>query len=432
MTISFQTSYFKGMDDKTLFTKILGIKLPWFITRIEADTLKERVDIYIDHEPDIRVACPECGGFYAMHDHSPKRVYRHLNTCHLSTFIHVCLPRVKCPEHGVKQIVSEFGENNSEMTFALEKFVIELAQECSTSAIERLYGLSWDSGWNVVERAVARGFSRKEHKVPAHIGVDEKSFANGHKYETLVYDIDRGTVEFVFDERQQESLEAYYSQFSKQELSGIKAIAMDMWDAFIAATKAFVPDAERKIVFDRFHVMRYVVDAVDKVRKEENDMLQKQGISILKGTKYFWLYSKENIPAFRAEEFSELRNQDLKVSRAWSIKENIRNLWNYQSEGWMRRYFKKWYWWATHSRLKPMIKAAKTLKNHIDNIVTYASHKITNALAEGMNSRIEKVKRMACGFRNREHYKKAIYFHCGGLDLYPYPPVNPSLKFKIC
>jgi transposase len=194
---------------------------------------------------------------------------------------------------------------------------------------------------------------------------------------------------------------------------------MDMWDPYIAATRAYIPDAKSKIVFDRYHVMKYVVDAVDKVRKQEHAELKEDGCEMLKGTKYLFLWSQENIPEWRREEFDNLRSKDLKVCRAWAIKENIRHLWEYYSEGWMRKYFAKWYWWATHSRLEPMKKAAHTLKGHIENIVTYAKHHITNALGESLNSKIEKVKRLACGYRNRAHYRTAIYFHCGGLDLFP-------------
>ena len=105
-------------------------------------------------------------------------------------------------------------------------------------------------------------------------------------------------------------------------------------------------------------------------------------------------------------------------------------MWNYWHAGYMLKYFTKWYNWATHSRLEPIKKAAKTLKSHIDNIVTYARHRITNALAEGINAKIEKIKRMACGYRNRSHYRTTIYFHCDGLDLFPKPPVKSSLSFR--
>jgi len=261
-----------------------------------------------------------------MYDHAPERIYRHLNTCQMETYIHVRPPRVNCPHHGVKQIESEFGENGSDMTFAYESFVIRVAQECSIEATARLCGLSWDRGWNALERAVKRGRERKERRIPNRIGVDEKSIAKGHKYESLVYDIDAGTVEFVWDDRCQESLESYYRQFTREELAEVKAVAMDMWDPYIAAPRAYVPDAEKKIVFDRFHVMRHVLKAVDEVRKSEHRELLERGEQILKGTKYLWLWSEENIPLWRRGEFDVLRDKDLLVCRAWAIKENLRHL----------------------------------------------------------------------------------------------------------
>jgi transposase len=246
----------------------------------------------------------------------------------------------------------------------------------------------------------------------------------------LVYDIDAGTVEFVWDDRGQESLESYYRQFEKEELADIEAVAMDMWDPYIAATRAHVPDAEKKIVFDRFHVMKHVLAAVDEVRKAEHRELAESGEETLKGTRYLWLWSRENIPQWRQEEFEALRAKDLKVCRAWAIKENLRHLWEYRYAASMRKYFNRWYFWATHSRLEPIKKVARTVKAHIDNILTYARHRITNALGEAINGKIEKIKRMACGFRNRAHYRTAIYFHCGGLDLFPKPPAKPTLTFK--
>ncbi len=418
------------MDEKVFYTKILGIKLPWFVKQVIMDEATQRIDIYMEHEKDIRVRCPECGAFYGMYDHAPERVYRHLNTCQMETYIHVRPPRVNCPTHGVKQIESAVGENGSDMSHAFESLVIRVAQECSIEGTARLCGLSWDKGWNALERAVNRGRGRKVHRIPSRIGVDEKSIAKGHKYESLVYDLDAGTVEFVWDDRGQESLESYYRQFSKEELSDVKAVAMDMWDPYIAATKAYVPGAERKIVFDRFHVMKHVLAAVDEVRKSEHRELSECGEQTLKGTRYLWLWSEENIPSWRRGEFEALRAKDLQICRAWAIKENLRHLWEYRYEAHMRNYFKRWYFWATHSRLEPIKKAAKTVKSHIDNIVTYARHRITNALGEAINGKIEKVKRMACGFRNRSHYRTAIYFHCGGLDLFPKPPAQPTLCFR--
>lgn len=420
------------MDAKTLYTKLLSLRKPWHVVRVEVNERGRRVDVWVEHEPGVQVACPECGQFGPVYDHTAERVYRHLDSCDMATYVHVRLPRVECDRHGVRQILSEFGENGSAMTYAFERRMIAMLEECSLSGVERLSGISWDQAWAVVERAVARGQARKEHLLPARIGVDEKSFAKGHKYETLVYDIDRATVEFVADHREQESLEAYYKQFTLEERSAVEAVAMDMWEPYINATFAWIPAAKRKIVFDRFHVMGYVTKAVDDIRRLEHRQLLQAGQDDLKHTKYLWLWNEENIPEWRREEFEQLKAQDLKVCRAWAMKENLRHLWSYRSEAWARKFFKKWYHWATHSQLPAMIKAARTLHTHLDNIVTFARLRITNAMGESLNSKIEKVKRMACGFRNREHYKKAIFFHCGGLDLLPKAPSTPRLRFAPC
>ena len=407
------------MKDTELFTELLGITEPWFIEDINLDRNNKRVDIFINHRPGIKLACPKCGEQYSIYDHCPERVYQHLNTCQMETFVHIRLPRTKCKTHGVKHIVSGIGEDNSSMTYEFESYILDLEHECSIQSVSRLTNLDWHRCWHVVEKAVKRGLSRKEHKIPERICIDEKSFGKGHNYETLVYNYDKGCVEFVVDNREQVSLEAYYKQFSYKERKQVKAIAMDMWDPYIAATKAYIPNAEKKIVFDKFHIMQHVLKAVDTVRKEEHKALQQDKIDLLKGSKYLWLRSYENLPLCRKDEFESLREYDLKVCRAWAIKENIRHMWNYHYEKWMRKFFADWYFWATHSQLTPIIKAAKTLKSHIDNIVTYARLRVTNGLAEGLNRKIEKVKRMACGYRNRDNYKTAIYFHCGGLSLYP-------------
>jgi transposase len=149
-----------------------------------------------------------------------------------------------------------------------EEWLIDVLRECDVTGVTRLTATTWDVAWGVVEKAVARGLARKERRVPEYLSIDEKAFAKRHHYETLVCDLKKGTVEYVVEDRKQESLERYYRQFDREELAQVKALAMDMWDPFIAATRAFIPDAEDKIVFDRFHVTRQVTDAVDQVRRQ--------------------------------------------------------------------------------------------------------------------------------------------------------------------
>jgi transposase len=153
---------------------------------------------------------------------------------------------------GVKQIKAPWAESRSQFTRLFETRLIDTLKECDVTGVTRLSGTTWDETWSVLMRAVTRGLARKEKRVPAHIGIDEKSIGKGHNYESIVCDLDRGTVEYVVDDREQKSLESYYRQFTKEELMQIKGIAMDMWDPYVAATRAYVPDADEKIVFDRY------------------------------------------------------------------------------------------------------------------------------------------------------------------------------------
>jgi len=421
------------MQDTEFYEALLGLKEPRKVTKVELDPAATRVDVWIKDRSGVKWSCSECGKKASVYDHSEERVWRHLNTCQFGTYLHARLPRVKCPEHGVRQVSAPWAEPGGRFTLLYENWVIDTLKECDVTGANHLTGTSWYEAWNIMEKAVARGLCRKKSRVPEYLGIDEKSFAKRHRYETLVCDLINGTVECVLEARSQDSLEGYYGQFSMEELKGIKAIAMDMWDPYIAATKDLIPDAEGKIVFDRFHVTKQVTDALDKVRRQEHKNLMANGEEWLKGTKHLWLMNEEKIPDWRKPEFDEIRKMKLKTGRAWAIKESLRHFWDYRYPKNAEKYFKRWYFWATHSRLKPMIKAAKTLKRHLTNILTYIKHRITNSVTEGLNSKIQTVKQMACGFRNREHYRKAILFHCGGLDLYARPSseTGPSLDTTI-
>jgi transposase len=222
-------------------------------------------------------------------------------------------------------------------------------------------------------------------------------------------------VEYVAFDRKQESLEGYYRSLSARQLTGIKAVAMDMWDPYIAATKVHVPEAEWKIVFDRFHLMKYMSEAVDDVRKSEHRSLLALDHHVLAGTKHLWLYAEENLPENFTEWLAFLRGLHLKTARAWAIKESLRDLWSNQRRGWAERHWQQWYFWATHSQLSPVIKAAKTLQRHLPNILTYFEHRVTNAASEGLNSNVETIKKTPMGFAIGITTKWPLTFTVGAL-----------------
>ena len=158
---------------------------------------------------------------------------------------------------------------------------------------------------------------------------------------------------------------------------------------------------------------------VRRVRKQEHRELMGQEDHRLRGTKYLWLYREENLPDKHRPTLEVLKASNLKVAKAWAMKESLNDVWKYLSMGWARRFVKRWLIWVNKSGLAPMRKVGGLIQRHLENILTFCRHRITNGVAEGLNSKIMAIKRKACGYRNRDHFKTAIYFFCGGLDLYP-------------
>jgi len=385
------------MLDTQLFTRLLDLPRPWRVDHVALDTDQQRIDVGLAHRPNASFRCPECGRRAPVYDHVPARSWRHLDHGGFRTWLHAQIPRIACPDHGIRRVSVPWALPGSRFTIAFERHAIDVLLEADILGSTRLLRISWDQAWNLMERAVARGFRAKKRRVIARLGVDEKAVAKRHRYVTLVCDLDRGTVEYIGDDRKQASLDAYYQSLSKKQRAGIEAVAMDMWEPFIASTVAYVPDGRAKIVFDRFHVMKHMLDAVDQVRKGEHRQLQAQGDETLKRTKYLWLYSRENLPEKSREKFAALRALHLKTGRAWAIKESLRDLWEYRRKGWALRHWRHWYFWATHSRLPPVVKVARMIRDHLDNVLTYFDHRITNATSEGLNSKIQTIKKTPMG-----------------------------------
>lgn len=379
----------------------------------------QRINVWAEHAENARWACPKCKTKLALYDHAEERRWRHLDSCQFQTFLHARIPRIDCPTHGVRQVDVPWAEARSRFTAMFERFAIDVLLETNVMGATELLRVSWDEAWGLMERAVKRGQNRKRRRVIAYVGVDEKAVAKGQRYMTLVNDLERATVEYIADERTRDSLDGYFKTLKPRQLEGIEAVAMDMWEPFILSVKANVPAAEKKIVFDKFHIVQHMTNAVDLVRRTENRALREAGDNSLVGSKYVWLYGFENLPEKHQDRFDTLAALNLKTGRAWALKESLRSLWKNPNRAWAEDHWSSWNSWATRCRLKPVIAVAGMIRRHLANVMTYFRHRITNAVAEGINSKIQGIKKRAYGFRNKANFKTAIYFHCGGLSLYP-------------
>jgi len=406
------------MQDRQLYAKILGVEAPWQVIDVQLKPADREVCVHVTHRGD-GINCPECGESASGYDTRQRR-WRHLPTCQYRTILIADVPRVKCTKcDSIKQIEVPWSDPRSGFTALFEALVIDWLREASISAVADLLDLTWDQVDGIMARAVTRGLARRKHEAPPRMGVDETSFQRRHEYVTVVSDLDTSEVLYVADDRSTSSLDGYFDTLSKDELARIEAVSMDMWVPYIKSTRAHVPDADSKISFDRFHVAKHLGEAVDKVRRKEHREMMGDGDASLKGTKWMWLQNPGTMSRDRRKMFEMAREAAVRTARAWAIKELAANLWQYTTRGWAERGWKRWLAWAQRCKLAPMVAAAKTVRNHLWGIINAVVHRATNAAAESINARIQRVKRMACGFRNRERFRNAIYFHLGGLELHP-------------
>lgn len=405
------------MRDTDLYSQILGLRSPWEVSQVVLDRPGREVTVRVIAQ-DGSFVCPRCAKPSPGYDKRLQR-WRHLDTMQYHTILEAEVPRVKCDEHGVLTVDVPWAEAGSGFTALFEALVIDWLQEASLKAVAEQLALSWGAVDRIMQRAVERGLARRDTLRPLNLCVDETSFQKHHEYVTVVTDQDRRQVLYVADDRTAESLQTFYQTLSENQKQGIRSVAMDMWPAYVHATQVEVPGALSKIAFDKFHVAQYLGKAVDTVRRQEHRALSAEGDQRLKGSKYAWLRNPTNMTTAQKARLDALRAGSLKTARAWAMRQEAMSLWDYSLRGWARKAWQYWLSWAQRCRLKPMQDVAKTIKRHLWGILNAIVLKSHNGHSESMNSRIQRIKRQACGFRNRERFRHAIYFHCGGLNLYP-------------
>ncbi|MEZ4450654.1 MAG: ISL3 family transposase [Nannocystaceae bacterium] len=408
------------MRETELYARILNIQAPWRVTKVELLLEEGRIVIDVEHDPNVAATCSSCGRSVMRHD-TRKRTWRHLDTCQYQTLIEAAVPRASCPEHGVHMMAVPWAEPNSRLTALFEALAIDWLREAPIAVVAKRLGVSWEQASGIMERAVKRGLARREVELPTTLAVDETSFQRRHEYVTVVHD-PSGPIKRVLhvaDGRGKEALAGFLKAFSLTERAAVEVVVMDMHAPYMNAVSENIPGGDRKIAFDKYHVAAHLGGAVDKVRCDEHRVLRADGDERLKDTKYFWLRNPEAMSEETWKSFEVLRESALKTARAWAIKEAAMGIWEHTEPEYMRLAWGRWYDWAIRSKLEPVKGAARMIKGHLDGIILAAARKITNASAEGINSVIQKLKYMARGFRSRERFRDAIFFHLGGLSLYP-------------
>jgi transposase len=399
---------------------LLGIQSPWRVKEARLDMPGRLVDIEVEYDPQKPLHCPQCNQACNCHDHTPERTWRHLDVMQFATQIRARLPRCNCPEHKVLTVSAPWAEPGSRFTMLFEAFAVEVLQASATlTQAAELLRLDWDSVQRIMDRAVQRGLEHRSTEGITQVGLDEKSFGRGHDYVSLLTDLKGRRVLEVVRENTTEAAQQLWESLPETQRKQVQAAAMDMSAGFASATRHSAPQA--RIVYDKFHVAKHLNEAVDKVRRNEHQTLLAKGDESLKHTKYLWLQGAA-VNGEEALDFERLCQRELKTAKAWAHKEVFVEFWAQPDALAAHGFFRQWKASVMRSKLEPLKKVARMLSEHMEGLLNYFEHTITNAMSEGFNSRIQALKSAARGFRRFENYRTRILFFCGKLNLAPNLP----------
>jgi transposase len=356
--------------------------------------------------------CGQCLEPAPYRDTRPLRRFRHVPMWGIPVELRYAPRRVRCPRcESVHVEAMPWVSGKQRMTRALMVTLAIWTRVLPWKQVARLFRCAWGTVASAVEEAVAYGLAHRDLEGLTHIGIDEISRKRGHVYVTNVYDLRGKRLVWSGEGRSKETLEAFFKFLGPQRTAALEGICCDMWQPCIDTIKAQAPQAV--LVFDKFHIVRHLMDAVDQVRRDEIREKGPQHKALMYKTRFIWLKNPWNLTESQAFRLGELERLNLKINRAYLLKELFRHFWDYRRAGWARRYLKKWFWWATHSRLAPMRDFAWMVRRHEEDILNYFRMPIDNGTVEGLNNKAKLVIHKAYGFRTAANYIRNLY-HCLG------------------
>jgi len=293
-----------------------------------------------------------------------------------------------------------------------KRFAYYVGRRCRSATIKDIAAelhLGWDSVKELEKQYMRAQLARAGTPGPKAIGIDEISIRKGHTYRIVVSDLIRHRpIWFGGEDRSEASMAGFYEWLGKKKSTRIHLAVMDMWKPFRNATRSHAPQAA--ILFDKFHIMRHLGDALDKVRKSEYARLSGRDRRYIKGQKYTLLSHRENLTLEGRQSLKTLLAANKRLNTAYLLKESFGQLWDYRSEAWARRFFENWKASLKWQRLKPYEKFAEMIERHWDGIAAYCKpeNKVSLGFVEGLNNKIRVIQRRAYGLRDEEYLRLKI------------------------
>jgi len=400
------------LSQEDLLKLALNLQDPWYIKSIEFSNAEKRIDINIDFTAGSRFECTLCKTpDNRIHD-TKNRVWRHLNYFQFKTYIHARVPRTKCQKCGsIRLIDVPWARRSAGFTLLMDSMILLLAQNMPVNAVAGIIGEHDTRIWRVLSHYIPESRSKEDHSNVKAVGVDETSCAKNHKYISLFVDLDNNKVLYVCEGKDASVISSFKEDLENHNgaSKNIDMFCSDMSPAFISGITEQFP--ESSLTFDKFHVVKMVNEAVDQVRRVEQ-----QHNAELKNTRYMWLRNPDNLSLAEKERLGSLKDMNLMTSKAYNFKLGLKEFWTYNDKLLAEDFLRHWYYWASHSHIDPIIDAAKTIKTHWTGIINYAETKISNGVLEGINSMVQSAKSCARGFRTTRNLILIIYLRLGKLQ----------------
>lgn len=363
------------------------------VTRVEETD--DCMRVYIDRLGSRLLRCSVCGKrCREVHDIRKQREWRDLSMRKLPLKLLYRPRRVECPRCGVRVEEFPWAEPWARVTTALSNAVAVLARELSWQGTAREYGLNWKSVATIVKRAVRYGLKHRA-RPPVHaIGMDEVSRRKGQVYLTVVYDLERRVLLWVGDDRTEEAVRPFFTQeMGKRRCRTLRVVCMDMWAPYAKLVRDNAVNAQ--ILFDRFHIVKHLSEAVDAARRDLWRQLTSKEKVEVKGTRWLLLKNPWNLTNDQKERLSTLVRWNSPLVRAWYLKESFQLFWSYKQPGRAKQHLLKWMNSAMRSRLEPFKKFTRMLRSHLDGVLAWTKTRLSNGAVEGMNNKIKSISHHA-------------------------------------
>jgi transposase len=422
------------MTDLELYRQLLGLCDPWQVAAVDLDPQECQVSVRVEAPAGTPWCCPVCQQPCPGYDAREERRWRHLDSCAFETWLVASLPRVECPEHGVKTVSVPWAAPHSRFTLAFACFAVRVLRATQVqSQAASLLRLTAAEVHSLMERAVRAGLARRQRADPtpevmAHLTLDEKHYGPSQSYLTVVGDPAGERVWEVGPSRTQTQVGALLKAcLTPEQRKQVQTVSVDLWEGFHAACRKELPQAQ--LVYDRFHAAAELNEALDETRRGEHRTLRattpapagrRHAKSPLSGTRHWWLAAADTLTQERRAVLEAGLAAGWETARVWEVKEAFRQFFLQESETAGEQFLSRWLERARGVGNRHLTRVANLFQQHREKLLAALCHHRSNAFGEYLNSRIGELKQRARGFRRFAGYRRAILFHLGKLDLCPH------------